>query len=635
MPTLALILFASGFLTILLPCILPLLPIVLGASIVDRNRWRPLLIIGGMLVSFVGITFLLQVALRQFSGVTELADYIRIGTYGVLLLFGLGFLTENRMVQYSGAALAGLFFVVKGWPAVVAAASIGVVAMMIGGNVASKLQQCGSDIQTTTRASFGLQSALTAFVIGLTMGLVWVPCAGPALGFALGLVRDKPGLQAFLLLSCYGLGASAPLLIVGYGGQYAARSLRSISQFSGTIKHVAGGILIASALAFQLNWFTAIQEYFVNNTSYGTLGTRIESSFFGKRFSQTNDTRRSAATGGNVSAIVVQPEIMNSGPLGDVSQIDFQWNGHAALPVFGTAPELVGLQQWFNTNPLSMAQLKGKVVLIDFWTYSCINCIRTLPYMKGYWAKYKNSNFVLIGVHAPEFAFEKSETNVAAAIARYNLPYPVVQDNDFTTWNAYSNHYWPAKYLVDAQGRVRYFHFGEGEYDVTDAAIASLIKENGMTVSSTGESSSASLTKRSGPVSPETYLNDRGAGAFGNPDGVRGKDGVMYALPSSYELDSFYLGGAWRLSGDHQLLQSKEGTIVMRFTGGEMNLVLGLDGTDQPVKADILIDGKATKAISIDRHDLFNLYSGEYGEHVMELKIHGSGVGAYAFTFGG
>ncbi len=285
MISLAFTLFVAGILTILLPCILPLIPIVLGVSIADRNKWRPLVTIAGMLVSFVGSTFLLQVVLSNFI---ELADIIRIGTFYVLLLFGLGFTFQSRYPKLVGAVLGGLFFFDRGWIAVVIAAVLGIIAMEVSGKVAGKIQQLGLNAQQTARGTLGSQSLITSFIIGLTMGLVWVPCAGPALGFAFSLVREEPGLQAFFYLSAYGIGAGLPLLLIGYGGQSAVHSVRYVSRYSGRIKQISGILLIVSAVAFYFNLFQHLQTLLVQNTRYGTLGTEIEESIFGNDMGRKN-----------------------------------------------------------------------------------------------------------------------------------------------------------------------------------------------------------------------------------------------------------------------------------------------------------------------------------------------------------
>lgn len=281
--TLFITLFLAGMLTILLPCILPLIPIVLGVSIAGRSKLRPLFTILGMLVSFIGFTFLLQVVLSQFI---QVADYMRIATYYILLLFGVGFLHPKRPIALTASVLGALFFMSKGWTAVIIAAVLGVIAMELGGKVASKIQQLGSDVQQKAKGELGEDNPMTAFIMGLTMGLVWVPCAGPALGFAFTLVREQPGLQALLYLSAYGLGTAVPLLLIGYGGQHAVHSVRALSKYSGKIKQISGAVLIVTALAFQFHWFRTFEIWLIENTSFGNLGIDLEEKFFGEETGQ-------------------------------------------------------------------------------------------------------------------------------------------------------------------------------------------------------------------------------------------------------------------------------------------------------------------------------------------------------------
>jgi cytochrome c biogenesis protein CcdA/thiol-disulfide isomerase/thioredoxin len=592
-------LFVAGILTILLPCILPLVPIVLGVSIAGRSPWRPLLTVLGMVVSFVGFTFLLFVVFEQF---VEGADYLRIATYCALYLFGIGFLIHHRSVSLPLAALGGLFFVSKGGVPVAVAAAIATLLMIIGGRVASALQQLGSDLQQKTRGELGEAHPATAFIIGLSMGLVWVPCAGPALGFAFALVRDEPGLRAFLALTAYGLGTALPLMLIGYGGQAAVRSVRALNRYTSIIKQIAGVILIATSLAFAFNIFREIEIFFVNNTPFGNIGLDIENRLFGE------DQQPSSRS-----------------PSSDMQL--------PKLPKLSRAPEFTGLGPWHNSEPFTMQSLRGKVVLIDFWTYSCINCIRTLPYIQGYWEKFQNQPFVLLGVHTPEFVFEKSEKNVAAAIKRHGLTYPVAQDNDFGTWQAFANRYWPAKYLIDAEGYIRYTHFGEGGYDETDLAIQSLLAEMGVEV--TGEAVEAGERGSNRDRTPEIYLGSRSWPALQNGSLFPTDDVVAYEAPETFSLHKYALVGEWQMvDEERQVLRSEEGEIRMRFSGTEINLVMGLEDGAAPVPVDIEVDGEPGTSFIIDRHDLFALWSGEYGEHDIVIRVHGKGAEGYAFTFG-
>ncbi|TSC58201.1 MAG: Cytochrome c bioproteinis protein [Candidatus Peregrinibacteria bacterium Greene0416_19] len=609
-------LFGAGLLTILLPCILPLIPIVLGVSIAGRSRLRPLLTIAGMLVSFVGFTFLLLVVLNQF---VALADYIRIATFYALVLFGLGFLTHDRAAQYAGAVLGAFFFWGKGLESVIIAAVLGVLAMEIGGRIATRIQQWGTDIQQSATQALGRENPLAAFIIGLTLGLVWVPCAGPALGFAFALVRDEPGVRAALLLGAYGLGTAVPLLLIGYGGQAAVHSVRALSRFTGIVKQVAGVLLIVTAVSLQYRFFEKFQVWLLDHTNFGDLGTRLEERLFGDQFG--NEPRVENPPSGNnfSSASMNLPK----------------------LPKLVRAPEFTGLGPWHNSEPFTLASLKGKVVLVDFWTYSCINCIRTLPYMEGYWDKFKDTGrFVLIGVHSPEFVFEKDQGNVRDAIKRHGLTYPVAQDNDFGTWRAFANRYWPAKYLIDAEGTIRYTHFGEGAYEETDLAIQSLLQEIGITITTDSAGIPPALSTRGSEErrdqTPEIYLGERSWPSLGNAQFEPSDIVVDYVAPASMQLHKYYLVGKWQLmDGERQVLRSDEGEIRMKFLGSEINLVMGLDDGAKPGSAEVFIDGEKVTSLTLDGDKLFTLFKGEYGEHEIVLKIRGKGVEGYAFTFGG
>lgn len=637
-------LFTAGLLTILLPCILPLIPIVLGVSIAGRSKLRPLMTIFGMLVSFVGFTYLLLVVFDQF---VEAADYLRIGTYYVLLLFGLGFAFHNAFILYVGAILGSLFFWDKGYISLGIAAVLGVIAMYVGGKVATKIQSFGTRVQDVTRTELGADNPLGAFIIGLTMGLVWVPCAGPALSFAFTLVRDEPGLRAIALLATYGLGTALPLLLIGYGGQAAVHSVRALTKYSGIVKVISGYILILTALAFQFHLFTELEVYFVQKTNFGSIGTDLENQLFGDQLrdaydeefheeessssaastssEESSSSASSVSSSSSLKASSSVPRASSSEPRGEIVKSSF--------PVLAKAPEFTGLGPWHNSEPLTMEGLRGKVVLVDFWTYSCINCIRTLPYIQGYAEKYADAPFVIVGVHAPEFVFEKSEANVAAAIERYDLTYPTAQDNDFKTWRAFSNRYWPAKYLIDAEGNIRYTHFGEGAYEETDEAIEGLLKEIG--VHMTEDVSFEDPEKGRKAQTPETYLGPRSWDALGNGQAFPSSSTVNYKEPSNLALHTYYLVGDWQVMDDErQVLKSSEGEILMKFLGGEINLVMGMEDSASPAKVEVEVDGSAVKNFTIDKQDLFELWKGEYGEHEIRISITGQGAAGYAFTFG-
>ena len=317
--------------------------------------------------------------------------------------------------------------------------------------------------------------------------------------------------------------------------------------------------------------FTNAQTWLADRTGFGNLGIAIEGRLFSKAMAAPMLPQANAA--------LLADEHLPSLP---------------ELPKLGPAPELAGLGPWYNSAPLTMAGLRGKVVLVDFWTYSCINCLRTLPHMRELWAKFHDQPFVIVGVHAPEFVFEKSPANVADAIKRHGLDYPIAQDNDFGTWKAFGNHYWPAKYLIDAQGIIRYTHVGEGGDEATELAIRALLAELGRpTVKSVAPAPPAAGAMRQ---SPETYLGSRGWTAFANrlgaPDGRRHRY-VATAKLAPIALLSSANGGLPTMNG--RCLRSDTGEIRYRALGNEVNLVLG-SSPARTRPADVLVDGKPTKA---------------------------------------
>jgi cytochrome c biogenesis protein CcdA/thiol-disulfide isomerase/thioredoxin len=536
-----------------------------------------------------------------------------VATYYALLLFWISFAVAKSRARIAMAALGALpFFWERGWLALGMAAILGALALALGGRVAARLQQAGARVQRGASEGFGSESLLSALVVGLTLGLVWVPCAGPALGFALTLVRDQPGFRAFVALAAYAVGAALPILFIGYGGQRVVRAARGLVRYGGRIKQASGAGLVLSALAFQFQWFTGLQTWLSEHTGLASLGSAVEERLVGHAM---------------------------AGPAGPSSYAMSAKVGDTALPQLpnlAQAPEFVGLGPWYNSPPLTLASLKGKVVLVDFWTYSCINCVRTLPHIQELWSKYKDQPFAIVGVHAPEFTFEKKPENVAEAIRTHKLGYPIAQDNDFATWKAFDNHYWPAKYLIDAQGVIRYTHFGERGYEATEQAVQSLLAELGQTPRGATAGPAMRRETPSAPVSPETYVGSRGWTSFSNRVGAPDSRSHRYVAPRLLPTSNFSLTGDLQLVDDErQVLRSGSGEIRYRALAGEVNLVLGVEKGGAPVTLDVRVDGKVAKSITVDHHDLYNLFAGPYGEHEVAIDIRGKNLAAYAFTFGG
>ena len=381
--------FGAGLATVASPCILPILPLLLGAATVSpgngtspAQRHGPAFIVLGFVLSFVTAALLFSASTRVL-GLSQ--DHLRAASLALLLAMG----------------------VLLVWPALLER------AMAPLGGLADVAQRLGD------RAGAGYGGKL---LIGATLGLLWTPCAGPVLASMLALLAlgEQPTTQIAGLLTAYALGAGLPMLAIAYGGQAATGKVRALALHAGAIRRTFGVLVIATVAAMHWQLDTAAVSWISRQ-----LPTRIASA--------------------------------SPGPV--VPQAQAQ------------APEFVGIDSWFNSPPLAMSELRGKVVLIDFWTYDCINCLNTLPHVKRWHEKYQDQGLVVIGVHTPEFPFERETSNLQAAIRRLGVPYPVAQDNGFRTWSAWRNQYWPAVYLVDREGRVVFRHSGEGDYDKIEQQI--------------------------------------------------------------------------------------------------------------------------------------------------------------------
>lgn len=313
------------------------------------------------------------------------------------------------------------------------------------------------------------------------------------------------------------------------------------------------------------------------------------------------------------------------------------------LPYLGQLPNIEGIASWINSDELSAEDLKDRVILIDFWTYSCINCIRTLPYIRDWWEKYEEDDLLIIGVHTPEFEFEKIRENVIEAAQKYDLTHPIAQDNAYVTWRNFNNRYWPAKYLFDREGNLRYYHFGEGKYNETEAAIQALLGvEEEMTTGETPDYASIN--------SPETYFGWWRDERFVSPEGVVGDSAVDYSLPDELDLNQWALEGSWIINEKYSEAQTAGARFHFRYSASIANLVMATrDGELQDVV--VKLDGEVVPSEFLGQHlvtdeltgqtfiqvefsDLYELISGKPGEHVLEIEVLEPGLQIYAITFG-
>jgi len=323
------------------------------------------------------------------------------------------------------------------------------------------------------------------------------------------------------------------------------------------------------------------------------------------------------------------------------------------LPIKGKAPEITGIASWINSEPLTLEGLRGKVVLVDFWTYTCINCIRTFPHLTAWHEKYKGKGFVLLGIHSPEFNFEKKKENVERMAAENNLNYPIALDNDMKTWNAFANRYWPAKYLLDAEGNIRYTHFGEGRYNETEKAIQQLLLEAGhLSINEVSEVKEVAMGVDIGKIgTPEIYLGYLRMNNLGNKDEeVLPGTNHTFSEVESVEQNRFYFAGDWKIEPEFSEFTGDNGKLIIRYKANKINMVLDtkdgvaipmelkLDGeylTEKNKGADVIMDnGKSM--VNVRSPGFYNFVDtgDEYEWHTLEIIINSSGVQAFAFTFG-
>ena len=325
---------------------------------------------------------------------------------------------------------------------------------------------------------------------------------------------------------------------------------------------------------------------------------------------------------------------------------------HLALPVEGRLAGFDGATRWLNSEPLTPHGLRGRVVLVDFWTYTCVNWLRTLPYRRAWAAKYADAGLTVVGVHTPEFGFEHDLHNVTAQTRDLGVEYPVAVDNDYTIWRAFDNHFWPALYLADVEGRVRYHHFGEGEYDESERVIQQLLKENGSTSLSAGTINVSATGVEAAPGgdnvrSPETYIGYQRAENVASTDLIAPDSRKVYTPRTRLSLNQWALGGSWKVSPENAVLQAASGKVVFRFHARDLHLVLGPVKDGKPVRFKVTLDGTppgedhgsdadANGVGTVEEHRLYQLIrqKGAVEDRTFEIEFLDPGVQAFGFTFG-
>lgn len=596
--------FLSGVITILSPCILPVLPIVLSGG-VGGGKARPFGVLAGFVVSFTAFTLALS-AIVQALGIP--VDALRIAAVVLIIVFGVVMLVPWLTLRFE----------------------------LLTSRIAARRSSGGTGTAGGAPRRNGFWGGV---VVGLSLGLIWTPCVGPILAsvISLALTQHVDGGSIFITLA-YTLGTSIPMLGVMLGGRALLNRVPALTRNSGNIQKGFGVLMIVMGVAIGLGWDRQFQSFILRTLpGYGTGLTAIEkvapvqSALKIRKPVSTVAMKAAGADAEVFRAPEVAPE---NGLLGD----------------YGAAPAFLTTGNWFNTEglsaapgqtpqggtmPLVLENLRGKVVVVDFWTYSCVNCVRTLPYLKAWYDAYRDKGLVIVGVHTPEFEFEKSAGNVARAIRELGVTWPVVQDNNYTQWNAYANQYWPAHYFIDAKGRVRYFHFGEGEYDVSEKVIQSLLKEAGASVGGIVSRPAPQLNAQT----PETYLGyDRGRGFASAVNPVADKP-VSYTPARKPANGEWNLTGTWTITPQY-VLPSEGGTLQLGFDA--KNVFLVIEPEDRAGTVSVFVDDKpGADTVDVKKGAFAPTESRMYqlvglpsaGPHVLRLEVKGR-LRLFAFTFG-
>jgi cytochrome c biogenesis protein CcdA/thiol-disulfide isomerase/thioredoxin len=568
----ALLSYVAGLLTALAPCVLPLLPIILGGSLAGekKDKWRPYIITGSLVVSLILFTLLIK-ASTVFIGIDP--KVWTIGSGILVIILGFFMLFPDLWAQVIG--------------------KLGIEHRSQGLLGKAYKQENG---------------VLSAILIGAALGPIFSSCS-PTYAWVIATVLPSSTLLGMFYLTFYVLGVATALLAIALLGRKLLERIKWASDPKGwfqrgiAILFIIVGIFVATGLDKKVQTYLVEKDFLNIKLLEEKIVPESDSSTKTNSNSSTNKEKF------NVAAY--------------------------------DAPELKNIAAWINSDPQTIENLKGKVVLLDFWTYSCINCQRTQPYLNAWYDKYKDDGFVILGVHAPEFAFEKVTENVEKAVVDASIKYPVALDNSFATWQAYENRFWPAKYLIDKDGQVRYTHFGEGDYAETEETIQALLKESGQTVSDKIEANLSSGTSVRGQT-PETYLGYERAERFANATQFVADKPVDYTLMDQLEEHEWSLGGQWQINDESSQSLSDGSKLRINFSAKEVYLVMsGAPGTLVGVSVDSLnspggVDVNAQNQVKIDGARLYKIVNADKYTAKKQLTLTiPTGVTVNAFTFGG
>lgn len=588
-----LIAYLGGVLTILSPCILPVLPFVFArADRPFRSHGLPMLL--GMAVAFTAVATLAAVGGGWVVAANEGGRYVAIA---MLALFGLTLLFPGLADRMSRPLV------------------------MLGIRLAEP--------QPEGRAAKA--SMFSPLLLGVGTGLLWAPCAGPILGLILtGAALNGASAGTSLLLLAYAAGACTSLAAaLLFGGRMFALMKRSLHTGE-WVRRAAGAAVLVGVGAIALGLDTGL----LAGLSIGT------TSALEQALVERIDRPRPPTPQDKDVAFM---------PAADITPAPLSLR---KLGVEGDFPSLSGATEWINSPPLTPQALRGKVVLVDFWTYSCINCLRTLPYVRAWAEKYKDTGLVVIGVHSPEFAFEKRSANVRKATKDLDIGFPVAQDNDFKIWRGFDNESWPAFYFIDAQGRIRHHQFGESGYGRAEQVIQQLLAEAGQRNVPSGLVAPKGQGTQAAPgpelaMSGETYVGAERASGFASPGGLVSGRAHAYQRPAMLRANQWALDGDWTVEAERAVSNRSNSHIVYRFQARDLHLVLGPTADGKAVRFRVLVDGKPPLADhgadtdeqgygTIEAQKLYQLVRQQTNgkDRLFDIEFLDSGVQAYAFTFG-
>jgi cytochrome c biogenesis protein CcdA/thiol-disulfide isomerase/thioredoxin len=583
--------FVAGAATALSPCVLPVLPIALSAGATGGRR-RPLGIVAGLAISF---TFATVALVYVISALGLPDDLLRKLAIFVLLAFGVSLMIPPLAARLE--AWLSRFAGIAGGP-----------------------------------RSGGGDGFWSGVAVGGSLGFVYAPCAGPILAGVITVSAAQSFNTGRLAVALsYGLGSAVVLYFLMLGGR---RVIAPLARRGTGFQIAMGAVMVFVALAMLGNYDVKFQNQIASSLPSFLINPSKSLEDTGAARTALAEVRggSSGALGeATAAAAVTGSSEQNGGGKGKGS----------GLPVLGVAPEFVDTQRWFNTpgdDPITLKSLRGRVVLVDFWTYSCINCLRTLPYLTAWDKRYRKDGLTIVGIHSPEFPFEKDAGNVEEAIERNGIEYPVAQDNDLANFTDYGTEYWPAEYFIDAKGRVRYVHFGEGEYGEKEKIIRELLAESGHEVGA-GDSGAKGIEASAGVTTPESYLGSLRADRFVNgPIAAGAQD---FGSPGEPPANDLAYNGRWKVEPESATAEG--GSLDLSFGARRVYLVLGSPGESRRVR--VLLDGKPIPAglagsdvhngvVTVSSQRLYNLVElAKVENHTLRL-VPEAGVMGYAFTFG-